>query len=329
MAVEVEQVEDHVVHRQVPHPPPDGRFRGQVHARLEPLEAGTPLLVQGHHLAVQDHALRPQAPRQLTQLRVARGEVGEVAPLEREVPVVAVGERADPVPFDLEAEGRLVTGQGAGARLHRRDSLGQRLVSRVVRRVHAVDEPVGAAGADERVAPAHALAVELRDHLVVAELLRVVGPRVPDLHGPAAVLALRDLALELEVLERMVLGVHGQAVLLRVLGHAAREGPRRQRPLVLEPQVPVEPAGVVLLDHEAPRRRRRLPVPGGLGRGSEVPLAPVALEPVRHALSVPDPGPEGLSRRAACDRSRGEGPRSTRTRPPPRHRAAPAPRSRR
>ena len=61
--------------------------------------------------------------------------------------------------------------------------------------------------------------------------------------------------MELEVLERVVLGAHGQPVLVRVLRDAARQRPGGERALVLEPQVPVEAARVVLLDHEAGRRR--------------------------------------------------------------------------
>ena len=49
----------------------------------------------------------------------------------------------------------------------------------------------------------------------------LVGAVVPDRHRPGAVLALRDLALEVEVLERVVLGADRPAVLLRVLGDAA------------------------------------------------------------------------------------------------------------
>ena len=76
----------------------------------------------------------------------------------------------------------------------------------------------------------HALAVEGGDHLVVAELLRLERAAVPDRHRARAVLALRDLALELEVLERVVLGVHREPVLVRVVRDAARKRPRGQRP---------------------------------------------------------------------------------------------------
>ena len=56
--------------------------------------------------------------------------------------------------------------------------------------------------------------------------------------------------MELQVLERVVLGAHREPVLVGVLRHAARQRPGGERALVLEPEVPVEPAGVVLLDDE-------------------------------------------------------------------------------
>ena len=114
-----------------------------------------------------------------------------------------------------------------------------------------MDHPVLAVGLKERVLPLHALAGEGGDHLVVAELLGLVAAPVPDLHGSRSVLALGDLALELEVLERVVLGAHRQPVLIRVRGDTTRHGPGREGAFVLEPQVPVQPASVVLMHHEA------------------------------------------------------------------------------
>ena len=56
----------------------------------------------------------------------------------------------------------------------------------------------------------------------------LVGAAVPDRHRPRAVLALRDLTLELEVLERVVLGVHREPVLVGVCRDSARAAPRRR-----------------------------------------------------------------------------------------------------
>ena len=222
-----------------------------MHARLEALEARPALGVERDDLAVEDHAPRAQLARERAHLRIARREVGEVAALQRDVAVVEEGDRADAVPLDLEAPVLLVAGQLAGPGQHRREALGHRLVAGSRRRVHAVDQPVLAARGEQRVAALQPLAVERRDHLVVAELLGLVGAAVPDLHRPGAVLALGDLALEVEVLERVVLGVHGEPVLVGVLRDPARQRPRDQHAVVLQPQVPVQVAGVVLLDHEA------------------------------------------------------------------------------
>ena len=63
----------------------------------------------------------------------------------------------------------------------------------------------------------------------------------------------------------MVLGVHGEPVLVRVLRDAARQRPRDEHALVLEAQVPVQAAGVVLLDDEAALVRRRRASPRGSG----------------------------------------------------------------
>ena len=88
-------------------------------------------------------------------------------------------------------------------------------------------------------------------------LSRLVGAAVPDLHLAGAVLALRDLAGEVDVVERVVLDVHREVVALGVGRDALRHRPRDQHAVALEAQVPVQVAGVVLLHHEALARRCR------------------------------------------------------------------------
>ena len=63
-------------------------------------------------------------------------------------------ERADAVPLDLEAVVLLVAREAAAAGQHRLEPLRHRLVARSSRRVHAVDHPVLAARAKQRVAAA-------------------------------------------------------------------------------------------------------------------------------------------------------------------------------
>ena len=85
---------------------------------------------------------------------------------------------------------------------------------------------------------------------------------------------LRDLALEGRVLQRVVLGVHGEVVHRRVVGDALGQRPGDQHAVALQPEVPVQPAGVVLLHHEAcppPPGLPRFPVvSGGTGSGVRV-----------------------------------------------------------
>ena len=57
--------------------------------------------------------------------------------------------------------------------------------------------------------------------------------------------------MEVEVLERVVLGVDGEPVLVGVGRDSPGKRPGSKRAFVLEPQVPVQPGGVVLLDDEA------------------------------------------------------------------------------
>ena len=68
---------------------------------------------------------------------------------------------------------------------------------------------------------------------------------------PGAVLALGDLAVEVQVLQRVVLGVHGQAVLAGRVGQEVRHRPRHEHAVALEAQIPVQARGGVLLDDEA------------------------------------------------------------------------------
>ena len=63
VALQPEQVEDHVGHRHVAHPPLHRGGRGQVHPRLEPLEARPATRVEGHDLAVEDECAASPAPR--------------------------------------------------------------------------------------------------------------------------------------------------------------------------------------------------------------------------------------------------------------------------
>ena len=104
-------------------------------------------------------------------------------------------------------------------------------------------------------------------------------PRSQTVIVPGAVLAARDLALEVEVLERVVLGGGGEVVLPGLLRQALRDRPGGEHAVALEAQVPVQAPGVVLLDHEprrSPRRAGACP-PARLGVAAKSRLRAVAL----------------------------------------------------
>ena len=85
--------------------------------------------------------------------------------------------------------------------------------------------------------------------------------------------------MEVEVLERMVLGAHGQAVLGRVGGDTVGNRPRGEHAVVLEAQVPVQAGGVVLLDDEpVPVLRGGAGLPRGLRRSVEIALGAVVTQ---------------------------------------------------
>ena len=152
--------------------------------------------------------------------------------------------------------------------------------------------------------------------------LRLPRAPVPDDHVTGAVLLGRDDALEVEVLDRVVLDVDGHAPGLRVEGGALGDGPADEDAVDLEPEVVVQPGRPVALDDEP----ARLTGPGGgqVGRRfrglPEVALAPIVLEG-HEAPSVPALAVAGRAGRAASGPGPGSGrappaaPRSGRGRP--------------
>ena len=125
-----------------------------------------------------------------------------------------------------------------------------------------------AARAHDREPAAHLLAVDPELELALRDRRAGVGglvlglPRapVPDDDVAGAVLLGRDHALEVEVLDRVVLDVDGHppdvGVERRALGH----GPRHEDAVDLEAEVVVEPGRAVALDDEpAARAERRRP----------------------------------------------------------------------
>src|SRR2546425_12452195 len=86
--------------------------------------------------------------------------------------------------------------------------------------------------------------------LRVGPLERLVPAVVEDPNLAGAVVPLRDRALEGAVLERVDLGLNGEALVAFRDRKAARDGPAREPGLALEPPVVVEPRRAVLVGAE-------------------------------------------------------------------------------
>jgi hypothetical protein len=110
-----------------------------------------------------------------------------------------------------------------------------------------VDHPVLSLRLEQDVLAAQALSVEGHHHFVLAELVRFVGPLVPDLNLSGAVFALRDLPGEVDVLDRVILDVNGEVISLGVVRDPLRDRPRDEHAVALQSQVPMETARVMLV----------------------------------------------------------------------------------
>src|SRR5262245_43996712 len=101
--------------------------------------------------------------------------------------------------------------------------------------------------AHEMPAAVQLLAVEREGEIALLEaLVRIVlgmpAPTVPDQHGAAAVLALRDRTFERVVLDRVILDLHGKPLLAGIEARTARDRPALHHAVELEPQVVVQAA---------------------------------------------------------------------------------------
>lgn len=171
----------------------------------------------------------------------ATGVVGDQGTDTCEVPLEDPGVR-------VGVEGERIAGGGG----HRGDAVRDGAALVVFGRIHPVDQPVArAAHREERVLAGRPFAVEGEDDLVGLHLVDLVGAGVPLRAATRTEAAVEVVTLVVEELERVVLGGDREPVLLRVPRQAARERPRAQGALVFEAEVPVQPGGVVLLDHEA------------------------------------------------------------------------------
>src|SRR6185295_13463415 len=107
---------------------------------------------------------------------------------------------------------------------------------------------------------------------------RLPPPAVPDDDLAGAVVAGGNLALEPSVLDGMILDVHREPLLARHRRRLLRHRPALQHPVQLEPEIIVEPARGVALDHEREAVRGPAGPPPGLRRVDKVSLAAVGRE---------------------------------------------------
>ena len=105
------------------------------------------------------------------------------------------------------------------------------------------------------------------------------GAAIPEHHGAGAVLPLRDHAFEAPVFQRVVLDMHGKALVRRIEARPFGNRPAQQHAAELEPEVIVQMTRRVLLDDE----RKRFPgfagdFSAGFGSDAEVALGPIFLQ---------------------------------------------------
>ena len=103
----------------------------------------------------------------------------------------------------------------------------------------------------------------LRDLLLGRALEVLDDAAVPRDHRARAVLLRWDHVLEVEVLDRMILGLHREDLLVGIQARAARHGEAREHAADLEPQIVVSPRRVVEV-HDVRARERALG--GGNGK---------------------------------------------------------------
>ncbi len=154
-------------------------------------------------------------------------------------------------------------------------------------------QPVGALGAlailvetHKMPGALHPFASEDGGQMALLELLgdaeaplRRPVTTVPQHHRAAAVLALRDRAFKVSIIEGMVLDFDRQAPLVRIERRPPCHRPGLEHALVFEPQVVVQARGGVFLDNETQafgRRDRRLAA--RLGGQGEVTLRLIGIQ---------------------------------------------------
>ncbi len=160
-------------------------------------------------------------------------------------------------------------------------------------------EPVGPLAPVAVVAHAHQhpaatklVAVQREFQIALLEsffgIVRYPIATVPELHRAAAILALRNGAFEIAVIQRMIFHLHRQPLVVRIERGAARDRPGFEDAVELQPEIVMQPGRSVLLDHEPPAPGRRYPGLAARLRGFfEIPLFSVGGEVFERHGAIP------------------------------------------
>ena len=81
--------------------------------------------------------------------------------------------------------------------------------------------------------------------------VNVIRPPIPDHYCTAAVLALRNRALEIFVIDRMILDLNGEMFFSFLPGKSFRQCPGFQNAFHLKPEIVMQPAGRMLLNYKS------------------------------------------------------------------------------
>src|SRR3954447_9303769 len=107
-------------------------------------------------------------------------------------------------------------------------------------------------------------------------VVRLPIAAVPEQDSPAAILAFGNGAFEVAVVERMIFDLDGQPLVTRIERWAFGHRPGFEHTVEFQPEIIMQPAGVVLLDHESPLGGRSdLNLAAGLRGLFKIPLFPV------------------------------------------------------
>ena len=244
-----------------------------------------PLVVERADLGVEHGVGRacPELCRSRSRLE-ALGQVVAVPARQRGLTARDRHERAEAVPLGL-----VDPALAPGKRFRRGREHGRVPARALLRAVLAQEEPVLRIPVElrghERPDAVQPLPLQANRQTAVPLLLdELVRAAIPDLDGSGAVLAGRDRALEVAVLERVILDVHGEMPLAPAKWNALRHRPACQCAVSLETKVVVQPSRIVALDDEARLRGTPLLRAERLGRLPGAALAAVFVE--RHLWIV-------------------------------------------